>query len=264
VTEHAVTALDPVREDVFASGAYWREYYAEPGHENAAAGEFLCEIAASLARVRSLRVLDAGCGPTALYWSLFVPGDNQVEGFDLHPANIASALQQLEQAKRGETDSALRLAAQHALRLLRQSEPPADHIRKKAGQIRSLTVGDLTKPWPCGSDQYDFVQSCFAFECLPSWEGFEFALGEACRVLRPGGRLALVNVSQANQWHCNGMEFPTLNLTLDGMKQRIEKTGLRMLKSRELESTDISVRDQGYGSIILTAAEKSESAPKRS
>ena len=52
-----MTFLDSAPEDVFASGAYWREYYAELGHENAAAGEFLHEIAGPLARRRRLRVL---------------------------------------------------------------------------------------------------------------------------------------------------------------------------------------------------------------
>jgi SAM-dependent methyltransferase len=244
-------------EDVFASGAYWREYYAELGHENAAAGEFLYEVSAPLARARRLRVLDAGCGPTALYWTLFVPGDNQVEGFDLNPANIASALQQIERAKRGEADAALCLAAEHALRLLSSGESAVAHIREKAAQIRSLTVGDLTRPWPAGDGQFDLVQSCFALECLPRWEDFEFALTEACRVLKPGGQLALVNVSGANEWHCNGIGFPTLNLTPGDMKKRVAKAGLQLLQCREVQSKDVSVRDQGYGSITLTSAVKS-------
>jgi SAM-dependent methyltransferase len=248
--------LDRAPEDVFASGAYWREYYAELGHENAAAGEFLHEVSEPLARAGRLRILDAGCGPTALYWTLFVPGSNQVEGFDLNPANIDSALQQIERAKRGQADDALCLAAEHALRLLAIGESTAIHIRKKAAQIRSLTVGDLTRPWPVADSQFDFVQSCFAFECLPRWEDFEFALAEVGRVLKPGGQLALVNVSGANEWHCNGVGFPTLNLTSDGMKDRVAKAGLQLLQCREVQSKDVSVRDQGYGSIILTSAEK--------
>jgi len=249
--------LDRAQEDVFASGAYWREYYAELGHENAAAGEFLREIAEPLAKGRRLKVLDAGCGPTALYWTLFVPGDNQVAGFDLIPANIASARQQIERARNGDTDAPLRLAAQHAIRIFQIKEPVVDHIRKKAEQIEALTVADLSEPWPYGDNQFDFVQSCFALECLPSWEAFDFALGQACRVLSPGGRMALVNVSGTDEWHCNGMGFPTLNLTLKGMKDRIARAGLRLLQIRELESKDVSVRDQGYSSIILTSAEKS-------
>ncbi len=252
-----MTFLDSTPEDVFASGAYWREYYAELGHENAAAGEFLHEIAGPLARTRRLRVLDAGCGPTALYWTLFVPGDNEVEGFDLNPANIAAARLQLENAKRGDTDAALALAAEHAVGLLRLEDNAAGHIRRKAKQIKSLAVGDLTQPWPAADDRFDFVQSVFALECLPRWEEFELALGEACRVLKPGGRLALVNVSRTDEWHCDGRGFPTLNLTCERMEGCIAKAGLRLLQCREVESQDVSVRDQGYGSIVLTAAEKS-------
>lgn len=248
--------LDSAPEDVFASGAYWREYYADLGHENAAAGEFLHEIAGPLARRRRLRVLDAGCGPTALYWTLFVPGDNEVEGFDLNPANIAAARRQLESAKRGETDAALTVAAEHAVGLLRLEETAAGHIRRKAQQIKSLAVGDLTKPWPAADERFDFVQSVFALECLPRWEQFEFSLGEVCRVLKPGGRLALVNVSRTDEWHCDGRGFPTLNLTVERIEAGIAKAGLRLLQSHEVESKDVSVRDQGYGSIILTAAEK--------
>jgi hypothetical protein len=81
--------------------------------------------------------------------------------------------------------------------------------------------------------------------------------GPAAKTLRPGGRLALVSVARADEWHCDGMGFPTLNLTRDGMKDRIAGAGLQLLEIREIESKDVSVRDQGYGSFILTAAEKS-------
>lgn len=251
-----MTPLDSAQEDVFASGAYWREYYSELGHENAAAGEFLREAAAPLMPIGGLDLLDAGCGPTALYWALFVPGQNRVEGFDLNPANIAHAQRQIDQAKAGTIDPSLEIAARHAVDLLGLKIGPGEHIRQKAQQIRKLGTGDLTRPWPCEKGRYDFVQSVFALECLPSWESFEFALDQAAQALMPGGRLALVNVSRANEWHCNGMGFPTLNLTQDGMKRRIAPTGLELIEIREVESKDVSVRDQGYGSIILTAAEK--------
>ena len=256
-----MTPLDQPREDVFASGAYWREYYAELGHENAAAGEFLREVAEPLMPIGGLDLLDAGCGPTVLYWTLFVPGQNRIEGFDLNPANIAHAQRQIEQAKLGTIDPALEIAARHAVDLFGLKISPAEHIRQKAQQIRKLAIGDLAKPWPCDKGRYDFVQSVFALECLPSWEKFDFALKQAAQALMPGGRLALVNVSRADEWHCNGMGFPTLNLTLDGMKRRIATTGLDLIEIREVESKDVSVRDQGYGSIILTAAEKT---PRRS
>ncbi len=242
--------------DVFASGAYWREYYSSLGHENRVAGEFLLEAATPLASRGNLRILDAGCGPTVLYWAVFVPGANKIHGFDLNASNIRAVERWIERATRGQFDEAHLEAASHAL--ARQSSPltPQQHLQDKARQVRSLGVADLGLRWPYEAGQFDFVQSCFAFECLPTWRSFDAALTEAHRVLRPGGRLALVNVAYGTAWNCDGQRLPLLSITADGMREKLATLDFRVEILRDVESTDANWREQGYGNLLLTCATK--------
>jgi SAM-dependent methyltransferase len=246
---------EPAHGDVFASGAYWREYYSSLGHENRVTGEFLLE-AAPRAGEGGLTILDAGCGPTVLYWAVFVPGANEIHGFDLNPSNIRAVECSIERASRGHFDDAHLEAAAHAL--ARQSSPltPQKHLQEKARQLRSLCVADLSRRWPYGAGQFDFVQSCFAFECLPNWQSFDSALMEARRVLRPGGRLALVNVAHSTAWNCGGHSLPLLSVTADGMREKLMTLGFRVDVLRDVESTDLEWREQGYGNLLLTCATK--------
>ena len=241
--------------DVFASGAYWREYYSSLGHENRVAGEFVLEVAPT-ASTNGLKILDAGCGPTLLYWAVFVPGVNEIHGFDLNPTNIRAVAFWIEQASRGYFDDAHLEAASHAL--AQQSSPltPQQHLQNKARQVRSLGVADLSRRWPYEAGQFDLVQSCFAFECLPDWRSFDAALAEAHRVLRPGGRLALVNVAHASAWNCDGQSLPLLSVTANGMREKLVAVDFRVDALRDVESTDPDWREQGYGNLLLTCATK--------
>jgi SAM-dependent methyltransferase len=194
----SVDSSSPVpgdRQDVFASGAYWREYYSSLGHENREVGEFLLEAATSLSTAR-LKILDAGCGPTLLYWAVFIPGDDEVHGFDINRSNLQDNQRQIDDVQRGLFDAGLVEAARHAIRAMCATTTPEHHLADKARQVATLSVADLSQLWPYESEQFDLVQSCFALEALPDWTSFDAALGEARRVLRPGGCLALVNGSQ--------------------------------------------------------------------
>lgn len=244
------------RKDVFISGAYWREYYSSLGHENREVGEFLLEAARSLSTVGGLKILDAGCGPTLLYWAVFVPGDNEVHGFDINPSSIRDNKRRMDDVRRGLFDAGLLEAARHAIRAMSASTTPEDHLADKARQVATLSVSDLTRRWPYESAQFDLVQSCFALEGLPDWASFDAALGEVRRVLRPGGCLALVNGSQGTGWICDNHRFPTLFVTSDGMRRRIERSGLRVRSMREVESADTHWRMQGYSKVLVTSAIK--------
>ena len=241
-------------EDVYASGAYWREYYSALGHENREVGEFLLEASGSLPAGAGLKILDAGCGPTLLYWAVFAVGRNEVHGFDLNPESISDNQRRIDQALRGVVAGGLLEAAEHAIRMQSGTATPAELVADKAAQVRSLRVADLRQPWPYDAGQFDFVQSCFAMESLPDWASFDAALAEARRVLRPGGCLALVNGSQGAGWICDNRHFRTLFVTQGDLRLRLERSGFSVLSMREVESTDPSWRDQGYNTVLLTKA----------
>ena len=242
--------------DVYTSGAYWREYYTELGHENREVGDFLLEVTRSISPARSLRILDAGCGPTLLYWALFAAGRNEVDGFDLNPASIEDNWRRIEDVRRGIFDPGLIQAARHAIGKISAKLTPQELIADKAQQVRALRVADLSAQWPYEADQYDLVQSCFAFESIPDWSLFDAALAQAQRVLRPGGRLALVNGSQGTGWICDSHHFPTLFVTEAEVAKRVARAGLRLQYSREVESTDPNWRTQGYDKVLLSCSMK--------
>jgi hypothetical protein len=187
--------------DIFASGAYWREYYSSLGHENRVAGEFLLEAATPLAAKGNLNILDAGCGPTVLYWAVFVPGANKIHGFDLNASNILAVQRWIDQAARGQFDEAHLEAASHALARQSSRLTPQQH-------------------------------------------------------LRPGGRLALVNVAHGTAWNCDGQRLPLLSVTADGMREKLAALDFRTEILRDVKSTDANWREQGYGNLLLTCATK--------
>src|SRR5262245_18669651 len=241
-------------EDVFATGAYWREYYTSLGHENREVGEFLAELARALSPGGGLKILDAGCGPTTLYWSVFAPGRNGLYGFDLNASNIAYNHRCIEAARAGIVDAGLIEAARHAIGLFALTQSPEELIAEKARQVVGLKVANLTKAWPYADGKFDLVQSCFALEQLPDWESFHAALLEARRVLRPGGSLAIVNTAYGKGWLCDGQHFETLYVTDEELRRMVADAGFALESLREVVSNDPAWRDQGYGRVLLAHA----------
>ena len=243
-------------EDVFATGAYWREYYASLGHENREVGEFLAELTRGLSPRGGMKILDAGCGPTLLYWGVFAAGCNELHGFDLNPSNIADDHRQIEAARAGVVDPGLLAAAHHALGISGGAETAEKLVAEKARQVIGLKVADMSKPWPYAAEEFDLVQSCFALEAMPAWDAFDRALAEAHRVLKPGGSLAMANTAHGNDWICNDQHIPTLFVTAEELRRRLANAGFVLQALRDIHSSDVSWRDQGYGRLLLTHARK--------
>ncbi len=86
------------------------------------------------------------------------------------------------------------------------TEPMLAKARAKA--IRSgtnnyhLRIGDAYN-LPFGPDEFDLLVNNYMFDLLPE-EDFPHILTEFKRVLRPGGRLVLVNMGQGGHWY-NGI-----------------------------------------------------------
>ena len=133
-------------EDVFASGAYWREYYTSLGHENREVGEFVAEVTRKISPGGGLKILDAGCGPTLLYWGVFAAGRNELYGFDLAHANIVDTHRRIEAARAGIVDPGLIEAARHAMTLFGGTETAAERVADKARQVVGVKVADPMRP----------------------------------------------------------------------------------------------------------------------
>jgi hypothetical protein len=243
-------------EDVFASGAYWREYYTSLGHENREVGEFLAEVTRKISPGGGLKILDAGCGPTLLYWAVFAAGRNELYGFDLAHANIVDTHRRIEAACSGIVDAGLIEAARHALTLFGGTETAAERVTGKARQVVGLKVADLSKPWPYAAEKFDLVQSCFAIEALVDWDAFHHALVEAHTALHAGGVLVMANTAHGDSWSCDNQQIRTLFVTPEDLRWHLADAGFTLETLREIESSDVSWRDQGYNRVILSKAVK--------
>jgi arsenite methyltransferase len=82
------------------------------------------------------------------------------------------------------------------------NDPPATRRNAEAAGVEDrieLYTGDMTAlPFPDAS--FDVVTSALAVHNLPTAEGRRRALGEATRVLRPGGRLLLADFRHINEY----------------------------------------------------------------
>jgi SAM-dependent methyltransferase len=242
--------------DVFASGAYWREYYTSLGHENREVGEFLAEVTREISPGGGLKILDAGCGPTLLYWGVFAAGHNELYGFDLAHANIVDTHRRIEAARSGIVDAGLVEAARHAITLFGGTDTAAERVADKARQVVGVKVADLSKPWPYAAGKFDVVQSCFAMEALPDWDAFHHALAEAHLVLRAGGVLVMANTAHGNNWTCDNQQIRTLFVTAEDLRWHLADAGFTLETLREIQSSDVSWRDQGYNRVLLSQAIK--------
>ena len=119
-----------------------------------------------------------------------------------------------------------------------------------------IKVADLSKPWPYAAEKFDLVQSIFAMEALADWEAFHRALTEARLVLRPGGALIMANTAHGNEWTCEGQHIRTLFVTAEDLRWRLADAGFALETLRDIQSSDVSWRDQGYSRVLLTRAVK--------
>ena len=83
------------------------------------------------------------------------------------------------------------------------TEEMLSRAKQKAGQLGvenyNLRVGDAYQlEYP--DDSFDVVINNYMFDLLPE-DDFELVLGEFKRVLRPGGRLVMVNMTKREHWY---------------------------------------------------------------
>ena len=89
------------------------------------------------------------------------------------------------------TPAMLRRARQRAQR--QQARGGTDRYRLRLGDAYALDASD---------DQFDLVMNSYMFDLLPEAD-FDQVLREFKRVLRPGGRLVLVNMTLGEAWYNN-------------------------------------------------------------
>jgi len=101
----------------FDINEYMSEYYSSLGQENGDAGSFLLSVNKRLPKRRNIRMLDAGCGPTLLYWLVFSPNVKECYGFDIQVDAVNFVEKQIADVAKDRFCPALIEAAQKAIYL---------------------------------------------------------------------------------------------------------------------------------------------------
>lgn len=238
----------------FDINEYMSEYYSSLGQENGDAGSFLLSVNKRLPKRRNIRMLDAGCGPTLLYWLVFSPNVKECYGFDIQVDAVNFVEKQIADVAKDRFCPALIEAAQKAIYLGNLDIDAKKYLMEKSLKIQSIKVANLCERWPYKSGAFDVVQSCFAVECLPNFGCLDNALHEAYRLLCPGGFLNLVNVSRGTHWLCGGKSYKLLHLSPSTLGTRLRENGFEVVSIEEIKSVDKDTRDQGYTCTLRTHA----------
>lgn len=241
-------------EITFDMDTYMSEYYSSLGQENRDAGAFLLSVSERPPKRQTIRMLDAGCGPTLLYWFVFSPNVTECHGFDIQVGAVNFVKKQIADAIKCRFCPALIEAAQKAVYSDSSGLHAKKYLMEKSLRIQSIKVADLCEQWPYESSAFDVIQSCFAIECLPNTGCLDNALREARRLLYPGGFLNLVNVSRGTHWLCGGKSYELLYLSPAILEAKLQEIGFEVASIEEIKSVDKDTRDQGYACTLHTHA----------
>jgi hypothetical protein len=75
-------------------------------------------------------------------------------------------------------------------------------------------------------------------------------------VLRPGGALVMANTAHGNGWTCDSQHIRTLFVTAEDLRWHLADAGFALETLRDIQSSDVSWRDQGYSRVLVSQAVK--------
>jgi SAM-dependent methyltransferase len=244
---------DPARSRV---ESYLAEYYDELSDENLLVGELLAG-ATQPPEERPARALDVGCGPTLLYWALFVDGYDEHHGFDADEDNVAFLRDEIAAGAGGRVPARYRPVCDHL-----DARGPAreDRFGALCRRVRRIERGDAAERWPYADGFVDLVTMVFSLEVLPTIEAARRALGEARRVLAPGGRMVVAAIGETTTWRVGDYVGRCLHFTEESLAALLSEAGFgRVTVQKHAASTAIE-RDQGYAWVLFAAARRGHPA----
>lgn len=244
--------------DVYGA-AYITEYYDSLTQENREIGEFLLAGSRSLEGLPGpLRALDVGCGPTMLYWALFLPVIDEHNGMDVLPGNIAAVRAEVDRGLTG--DSPTHYAPVTAY-LDGRLPPVQDRFGERCRRIGALSVANAAATWPAADQSMALVTAMFSLEVLPDLAACRRALAEARRVLRAGGRLLITAIAETTQWHVGDHIGRSVALTAEALGEALAAAGfVDVVVERRVAATAVD-QNQGYQWILFGSADVPRAAP---
>lgn len=233
--------------------AYLTEYYDSLTDENLNIGRFLADAARPRGTAaRPARALDMGCGPTLLYWALFVDGYDEYHGVDASEDNVASLRRDIAAGITGRMHARYRSVCEHLFGGI--AGGPEARIKALCQRVLSVQIGDAAGSWAFPDGSMDLVTMIFALEVLASTEQLRHALGEARRVLRPGGRLVACTLCETTSWRVGDFVGSCLHLTRGSLAAELASAGFEEVSVERCAATTAVARQQGYTWMLFAAA----------
>jgi SAM-dependent methyltransferase len=160
---------------------YMKEEYDRLDSENKFVGNFI------LKNTRG-RVLDFGCGPNLLFWSIFMNKAMKIDAFDILPENIAYV-------KRVLNDKRKAPIYYKVLRYVQNISNNSGSYRLDdiIAKIQNLKIANMLDPLPFHHNFYDTVTEIGCIGCVSTYDELLAAVKTMYRHLRKGGRAIIVN-----------------------------------------------------------------------
>ncbi len=234
---------------------YMESFYDSLTQENLEIGMFLREASTAARAVGHKRVLDVGCGPSMLYWALFLDAAEEYHGLDVREDNMDSLRQETAEGLSGKMHPRYRDVSEHMLRMRGEVAHPEHFFISCCRRFRSLTAYDLQDRWPCEDGSMSVVMSVFGLDHVDSPEGFLASLREVRRVLEPGGRFVYTTLCETSSWSFEGEEAMCLHTTKESLEQDLQKAGFTNIHVERRAASTAVERDQGYKWMLFGWAE---------
>jgi SAM-dependent methyltransferase len=233
--------------------AYLAEYYGDLSDENLVIGRFLAGSVPP-ADKRPTRALDVGCGPTLLYWALFFDGYDEYHGLEAGEDNVAFLRAEVRGGASGRMHERYRPICEH----LGGARAPAHQERFSSlcRRVRSVERGDAAERWPYADGWMDLVTMVFSLEVLPTREAMLRALGEARRVLAPGGRIVVAALGETTTWRVGDYVGSCLRLTEGSLAASLGAAGFDQASVQKRAASTAIERDQGYAWMLFATARR--------
>jgi SAM-dependent methyltransferase len=163
---------------------YMREEYSSIDSEIRLVGRLLFDNAKG-------KVLDFGCGPSLLYWAMFMQKATSIDGFDIVPENIGYLKALISRKRKPQIYG--RLASYVQTELLRGKEEGL--VEECFAKVKGLKVGNILRPAPF-EGRYDTVTEIGCIGCVDTEAELLRAAGNMHTCLRKGGTAVFVNWSE--------------------------------------------------------------------
>ncbi len=223
---------------------YLDEYYGSLTEENRLIGEFLLAASSRLPDHPTQVALDVGCGPTLLYWGMFMAPCDVHHGLDALDSNLGAVRREIARARQGYQE----LCDYYG------DDGDPGRFLDLCDRVGRLEAVDAAQVWPFEDASTTLVSSVFALEVLPDLEGIGEALAEARRVLVDGGRLVLVSLCETTTWRIGDYVGSCLRLSPPLLEDLLKAAGFGAIEVTSQAAPTATDKEQGYTQILFATA----------